>query len=182
MLFRPSRKLFFEYSMIVTFLTIVFLLLSIADSIGQQTNGDTNSTSYWVHGGTSINNLGVGVQGGLSVDYNQHVFSLRTVSTDQSYGAETWDVALLYGRSTTFRSWYVSAGVGAAVTGGTKYSGLFGSGEGIPMETMLGFPLEANLFWQPTNFVGLGVYSFANVNTEHPFGGMGLSVRVGNLQ
>lgn len=167
--------------MVIASLTIAFLLLSTTDSFGQQAGVDSN-TSYWVHGGTSINSLGVGVHGGLTVDYNQHVFSLRTVSTGRSYGSETWDVALLYGRSTTFRSWYLSAGVGAAVTGGTKYPGLFGSGEGTPMETMLGFPLEANLSWQPTGFVALGLYSFANVNTEHPFGGIGISVRVGNIQ
>lgn len=176
-----DRMLFVRSLLVVQFLAVAFLLITITDSHGQQINIGTSSTNYWVHGGTSINNLGVGIQGGLAVDYNQHVFSLRTVSTDMPYGAQTWDVALLYGRSTTFRSWYLSAGVGAAVTGGTKYPGLFGSGEGTPMETMMGFPLEANLFWQPTNFVGLGIYSFANVNTEHPFGGMGLTIRVGNL-
>jgi hypothetical protein len=181
MSFLSDRILFVRYLFIIP-LAVIGLFATTTDSFAQQTNvKDTSSTSYWVHGGTSIHNLGMGIHGGFSVDYNQHVFSLRTVSTDLSYGAETWDVALLYGRSTTFRSWYLSAGVGAAITGGTKYPGLFGSGKGTPMETMMGFPLEANLSWQPTGFVALGIYSFANVNTEHPFGGMGLTVRVGNL-
>ncbi len=95
MIFLSDRMLFIRSSLIVQFLTVACLLTITTSSYGQQTNVDTNTTNYWVHGGTSINNLGVGIQGGLSVDYNQHVFSLRTVSTDMSYGAEIWDIALV---------------------------------------------------------------------------------------
>lgn len=169
-----------KYSLFALPLAIMIASLAITDSFGQQT-GTNGNTSYWVHGGTSVSNLGVGIHGGISVDKNQHVFSFRTVSTDLYYGAETWDVALLYGRSTTFSTWYFSAGVGVAVTGGNKYSRLFGGGNTAPMETTLGFPLEGNISWQPTRFVALGLYGFANVNTEHPLGGMGLLFRLGNL-
>ncbi|WP_372638486.1 hypothetical protein [Fodinibius sp.] len=180
MSFYPGRILLARYSLLVFTLVIILSSLNITDSFGQQTNANDNAR-YWVHGGTSVSNLGLGIHGGLSVDYKQHVFSLRTTSTDMSYGAETWDVALLYGRSTTFRTWYFSAGVGAAVIGGEKYPGLFGRGNSSPMETMLGFPLEAVVSWQPVNVVALGLYGFANVNTEHPIGGMGLSFRIGDL-
>lgn len=163
-------------------LALIISFLSYSNSFSQQTQNPDSELDYWIHTGTSVSTLGIGIQGGLSFDYNRHVFSLRTTSTDPSFGAETWDIAFLYGRSITYRPFYVSAGVGASVVGGKKYSRLFSSENAETAETTLGFPLEGQVSWTPTGFIALGVYSFANVNAEQPFGGMGLTIRLGNLR
>lgn len=122
------------------------------------------------------------MHGGIIFDYDHHVFSLRTASTSLQLGTETWDVALLYGRSMEYKTFYLSAAVGASVIGGKSYSRLFKRQDETTMETnTLGFPLEGQVSWEPVNFVALGVYSFVNVNTEQPFGGIGLSIRLGNF-
>lgn len=162
-------------------LSVCLALFSFSDSWGQQTETSNSELKYWIQAGNSVTTLGPGINGGITFDFNNHVLSLRTVSTDMNYGTETWDVALLYGRSMTYQSLYFSAGVGASVIGGKSYSRLFGSENSTKIETTMGFPLEGRVSWEPTGFVALGVYSFANVNTEQPFGGIGLSIRLGNF-
>ncbi|MFH5884220.1 hypothetical protein ACG2F4_07910 [Halalkalibaculum sp. DA3122] len=131
--------------------------------------------------GQAITTLGAGIHGGITFDHQHHLFSLRTTSTDPAFGGETWDIAFLYGRGTRIRSFYVSAGLGASVIGGTRYPRLFGGGRGEQMQTMIGFPLEGQISWQPLRYLAVDLYSFANVNTEQPFGGVGLSLRAGKL-
>ncbi|MDZ7694850.1 MAG: hypothetical protein U5K69_27655 [Balneolaceae bacterium] len=124
----------------------------------------------------------MGVFGGITLDHQRHLFSLRTTSTDPVFGEETWDVAFLYGRGTYIRSFYLSAGIGTSVIGGTRYSQLFGGDRGEQMQMMIGFPLEGQISWQPLRFLAVDLYSFANINTEQPFGGVGLGLRIGKLR
>lgn len=175
------KMYYIKFHVFVLSLVLSISFLNFSDSYSQQISTSDSGLNYWVHSGTSVSTLGVGVQGGLSFDYNRHLFSLRTISTDLDYGAETWDIALLYGRGITYRSLYISAGAGASVIGGKKYSQLFG-GESTEAETTLGFPLEGQISWTPTGFIALGIYSYANVNTEQPFGGIGLNIRLGDLK
>lgn len=155
------------------------IVLSLSPALGQPApNPEVN---YWVHGGPAATTLGVGASGGVAVEYNRHVFSLRGVSTDPSIGGETWDLALLYGRATTTEHMFLSAGTGVSVIGGTRYPRLFGGGEGESFDPMIGFPLEGQIVWPPSSTVSLGLYAFANVNTAHPLGGLSLFVRVGSL-
>lgn len=161
---------------------LLCLLLSSASTVAQPADQPETGLKYWIQGGSSLTTLGPGVQAGFNIEYNRHLFSLRTISTDPTFGKETWEAALLYGRSISIRSFYLSAGVGASAVGGSSYSRLFGSDEEAQMDTMLGFPLEGQISWTPARFVALGIYSFANVNTGQPLGGIGLSLRLGNLR
>lgn len=134
---------------------------------------------YGVHFAPSLTTLGPGLSGGVTVEANRHVFSLRTTSTAPTPADETWDVGLLYGRAVFIRSFVLSASTGVAVVSGTRYRSLFGSGPGRAMDTMIGFPLEGTAVWSPVSALAVGVRAFANVNTEQPFGGIGLTVHVG---
>lgn len=141
----------------------------------------SSSLLIWGYGGPALTTLGPGASGGVAVDFERHVFSLRGTSSDPAFGQETWEVAALYGRALPADPFYFWAGVGAAVVGGTKYPRLFGGGKGRPFEPMLGFPLHGQLSWVPTRVVALDLYALANVNTGHPFGALGLALRVGHL-
>jgi hypothetical protein len=126
--------------------------------------------------------LGPGASAGVSVEADRHVFSVRATSTDPSFGQETWDVGFLYGRALPVGSFMFSASTGVAVVSGTRYGSLFGAGAGRDMETMIGFPLEGAIAWVPTRTIGIGLRGVANVNTGQPFGGLGVTLRVGRLR
>lgn len=172
----PVRK-----SLLLLLFSLVIIGMSFSSGYCQEIETQHSDLSYWIHGGTSANTLGIGIQGGLMVDYKNHIFSIRGASTDRDFGVETWDVAFLYGRSISYRTLYMSAGVGVAVIGGTGYSDLFGDKTEMPIETTIGFPIEGQVSWEFTSFLALGIYSFANINTEQPFGGLGLAVRLGQF-
>ena len=165
----------------VSFLLLGLLLLP-ASALGQPAEGAGAETNVWGHGGPAVTTLGLGLSGGLAVEFDQHVLSLRGVSTDRSPGAETWEAAVLYGRATTTEHLFLSAGTGVSVVGGTGYPRLFGGGRGKAFDPMIGFPLEGQVAWTPTGAVSLGLYAFANVNTAQPLGGLGLTLRLGDLR
>lgn len=163
-------------------LVVGLTLLSTPAAFGQPTHDATSDINVWIHGGPAATNLGLGTIGGAAVEFDRHVFSLRAVSTDQTLGGELWEVAVLYGRDTATEHVFLSAGVGTAVVGGTKYPELFGGGEGDDFDPMIGFPLEGQIAWTPIPAVALGVHAFANVNTAHPLGGVGLTLRLGAVR
>lgn len=162
-------------------LSLIFIT-SPFDSYSQGIQKTDSSIDYWVQGGPSITTLGTGLQAELMVDYNNHLFSISTTSTDVDFGTEIWDLALIYGQGINFRSFYISAGTGVAVIGGDGYSDLFGRGTKTSIETSIGFPLRGQISWQPVRFFAFGINSFLNVNTEQPFGGIGVSVKIGKFQ
>lgn len=163
-------------------LLIAIGLLGCSTAFGQSADDSASDLRYWVHAGPSITTLGSGMHGGLAVEFDRHVLSLRATSTEPAFGDETWDVALLYGRAMVIRPFVLSGGTGVSVVGGTRYGGFFGGGPGRSLDPMIGFPLEGQIAWRPTAVVAIGLYGFANVNTGQPFGGMGMTLRVGNLR
>lgn len=166
-------------------LTFAVLLFMLAGSLKGQPVMETRHQQllYQVQVAPTVTTLGTGVSGHASVDYNRHVFTLRAASTDPQFGTDLWDVALLYGRSHWMRDWYLSGGAGASIMGGEyNYSNLLGGPNDDRVETMIGFPLEGQISWVPVSFVSLGAHVFANVNTEQPFGGAGVSIRLGKLR
>jgi len=157
-------------------------MLSLPPASAQSgTEADTEIT-YWIQAGPAATTLGLGMTAGGGLTIDRHVFSLRGVNTDPVVGGETWEVAFLYGRATVAGPVFMSAGAGVSVVGGTRYPRLFGGGEGEHFAPMIGFPLEGHLAWSPVGTVSLGLYAFANVNTAHPMGGLGLLLRLGRLR
>lgn len=148
----------------------------------QRAEPSDTDVSYWAYGGPAATTLGIGASGGVSVEVDHHLFSVRSVSTDPSLGGETWEVAFLYGRVTATEEFLLSAGAGTSIVGGIRYPRFFGGGEGEEFEPMIGFPLEGQVAWTPNKAVALGLLAFANVNTAHPMAALGVVLRLGDLQ
>ncbi len=163
-------------------LALALAVLPLAGVHAQPTEPEGRPVHFWMQGGPAVTTLGAGMHAGLGVEFDRHVLSLRGTSTDRSVGAETWDVAFLYGRALVVGHVHLSAGAGVAVAGGESYGQLFGGEQGEHFDPMIGFPLEGRASWMPTGVLAVGLYGFANVNTGHPFGGIGASVRVGRLR
>jgi len=165
-----------------TAVMLVVGFLSFSTAVGQSAERTADGVQYWVHVDPSITTLGMGGSVGLAVEADRHVFSLRAASTDPTFGQETWDVGVLYGRALFVDAFMLSASTGVAMVGGRRYKTLFGDGAGTAMETAIGFPLEGALVWEAAPVLALGIRGFANVNTEQPFGGMGVTVRIGRVR
>lgn len=135
--------------------------------------------SIGVFGGPAITTLGPGTMAGFSVRNGGHQFIIRGVSTDMEPTSETWEIAGLYGRVITVQSIQFSAGAGIGVVGGRGYSNLFATGSPENLETMIGLPLEGRITWKPVRQAGIGLHSFANINTVQPLGGLALTLHLG---
>ncbi|MGA9116746.1 MAG: hypothetical protein WB626_08230 [Bacteroidota bacterium] len=133
---------------------------------------------WWVNGGvgSASGDIGSGplLSAGLSwsSQSGSTLLSLRTVYTAEvefhifgEAGApaeSAWDAGVLYGWILRRRLWCASAGAGAGFVGGRRVTGSF---------LTLGIPAESQLFLTPLSWLGVGVYWFANLNTERSFWG-----------
>ena len=106
---------------------------------------------------------------------------LRASAAGEIFGDQLADIGLLYGRESSTDSFHFSfaAGLGR-VTGERGEGGLFGSREDI--SPTIGIPLELQCNWEPSNYFGLGLTGFANINIEQFFAGIALSVQLGKLR
>lgn len=128
--------------------------------------------------------------GVLYVTYRekQNLITGRLSSTAEVFGDVVFDYGLLYGRMIGSGEGFVSVGGGLAfvegefVDDGLSFCNFF-SQDCEPKETVkvqtVGVPLEVQLFWRPTRFVGVGAYLFANLNTVASFGGASASIQLG---
>lgn len=135
--------------------------------------------SMGVFGGTAITTLGPGVTAGVTVRNGGHQFIIRGVSTDLEPANETWEIAGVYGRVIAVQSFQFSAGAGVGIVGGRGYSNLFATGSPKDLETMIGLPLEGRITWKPVRQAGIGLHSFANINTVQPLGGLAFTLHLG---
>jgi hypothetical protein len=84
------------------------------------------------------------------------------------------DYGILYGPIWQSQIMYVSVGAGLGlVRAGYEAKG------GTTTKTSISLPIEAQLFWRPTYFAGIGLYSFASINFEKPMYGMMLCCQLG---
>ena len=58
--------------------------------------------------------------------------------------------------------------------------GLFG--DCTDRGTHVGLPIEAQLSWLPTTFLGVGLYGFADFNRARSFAGVTLGVQLGRVR
>ncbi len=161
--------------------TIIFVVGISPHTLAQNESQTVNIPSIWIQAGPSATTLGLGFSAGLNARIQGHYFALKTNSTELSQWEETWDVSLLYGRHAQIRRLQFYAGTGFSVLGGTSYSSLFETTQQESFGPVIGFPLEGSVFWHPIRLVGFGVNVFANVNTEQPFGGIGINFRIGHF-
>lgn len=85
-----------------------------------------------------------------------------------------WDIGALYGRIAK-ASWGL-----ASISGGVGIVGVSAQQENSSLH--LGIPMEGQLFWTPTSMLGIGIYGFANLNSEKSFAGVLFCLQIGKLR
>ena len=163
------------------------LLLIPIDSTWAQ----PNQTTFWLNGGLGISSLGsLGGNANISVHFDKFLLSLRsTVNSEKSGlfvgGDEFFDMGLLFGLAKSEQKQFFSIAIGIARVTGNHYigePGLFSDGHRVDITPVIGLPLEAQLFFRPTGFLGLGTYLYGNLNSEHSFSGITFCLQVGKLR
>jgi len=158
----------------------------------QDTSSNTKDQHYWanigagfawVHGG--LGEADGGVSGGISFSYQKgsSLFSIRGVENAElkldlwGYSGppeEVWDIGALYGRVAK-----ASYGL-ASISGGI---GIVGASDGEGRSSYRpGIPVEGQLFWTPSSVLGIGIYGFANLNSERSFAGALFCLQMGILR
>ncbi len=177
--------------LIPSLLTLVFLSTCRADEFQEPVDSSTGDC-FWFNvgggGGSLPRSLGEdngGFSGGLSGHYQtkKHLFSIRWTTTEEfkldlfGYSgppARVWDVGLLYGR-------FAKAKHGiAAISGGISIVGATDGYNDAPLR--MGLPIEGQLFWIPSDIVGLGFSTFADVNSRMSFWGILFCIQLGQLK
>ncbi|MBD3276418.1 MAG: hypothetical protein GF372_13970 [Candidatus Marinimicrobia bacterium] len=121
--------------------------------------------------------------GSLTLDRNNHLFTLGMNSTSlQGFTSDTWDVSFYYGRGGSRGALHMSAGVGVAIISGKTYSGIFGGEPSEQMESMIAFPLRGEVGWISNRFIAPVLFGVVNVNTNQPFGAIGIALRLGKMR
>jgi hypothetical protein len=148
-------------------------------TFAQSDSLSAKTPSIWIQAGPTITTLGLGYNGSINAQIQDHYFALKTNSTELSIWEETWDISLIYGRHAQINQFNFYAGTGFSVLGGTSYTSLFETSTQEDFSPVMGFPLEGSVYWHPMRSVGIGLNAFANVNTVQPFGGVGITLRAG---
>lgn len=167
-------------ALVLIFISLLTLGATITFGQSPKQDSSADTPAFWIYGGPNLSTLGPGLTTGFSARNGNHLFSLRTISSDPLTYLDTWEAAVLYGRTMAVHDFLFTAGTGVAVVGGRRYPRLIATGAGEELEPMIGFPLEGQLIWNPFKYAGLGIYGFANVNTGQPFGGITLNIRIGS--
>jgi hypothetical protein len=173
-------------------LSALTLFSTDSPSYAQDTSTNTEEHQFWVNlgaGGSWVQHgLGEdkgGISGGMSLSYRQggSLFSVRGVENAEfelnlwgnSGNPESiWDIGALYGRIAK-ASWGL-----ASISGGVGIVGVSHQQEISSLH--LGIPMEGQLFWTPTSILGIGIYGFANWNSEKSFAGVLFCLQIGKLR
>lgn len=168
-------------SIFIILVFAVFWAGSSAITYAQENPPTSKTPSIWMQVSPSITTLGLGFNAGIKAQIRNHYFALTTNSTELSYWNETWDISIIYGRHAQIHPFKFYIGTGVSVLGGTSYTSLFETSKHESFGPVIGFPLEGSVFWHPIPVAGLGLTTFANVNTEQPFAGIGITLRAGHF-
>ena len=160
------------------------------DSIQAQNDENMKKAAYWFNVGLGLSTAGsTALSANGSLRINKTIFSVRTTQVseakDQAGGGEFFDVGILIGTTASVTSnKLIALAVGLARVTGYRYVGEPGRHRTVekePLNNSVGIPLEIQMFYRPNHIFGLGVYVFANVNSEQSFGGVTLSIQFGQF-
>jgi hypothetical protein len=141
--------------------------------------------SYWLGAGLGAGTEDFAGSAHISYQHGVHLLSLRAATTAGLFDDGFGDVALLYGRATRAgdRRYRASAALGLAIVDGCEKAGDGGLfGDCTDRGTHVGLPIEAQLSWLPTTFLGVGLYGFADFNPARSFAGVTLGVQLGRVR
>lgn len=173
-------------------LGVLILLLTNSSLFAQDKSSGTEERHFWanVGGGGSWVRSGLGedeggISGGISFSYQtgSNLFSIRGVENEEfkldlfGYTGppdKVWDMGVLYGRVAKASWGLASISGGVGIVGASEYEG--------SSSLHMGIPVEGQLFWTPSYRLGIGIYGFANLNTEKSFAGALLCLQIGRLR
>ena len=151
---------------------------------GQNTSSDSSGHFAWGYLGLGVGSLGFEAGGfstgvGFCYQIGKNIFSLRELYIGQIPSEDypfrgIGDIGFLYGRIAKASYGFASISAGISLVSGVRrnYYGFF----------TVGIPVEAQLFWTPLAFFGIGLYGFANLNIEKSFVGALLCIQLGKLR
>lgn len=160
-------------------------LLSAAPAAAQA-RPDT-AVTFRAHAGVGIavfSHFAGAATGGVSFRKSGHVVTARGVAAVAPFnGTTVIDVGVLYGRMISTGNSTFSIGAGLGVVGGVDVEGagvLVGGGDTREArETVVGLPIEVQI--EHGGAFGINIVVFGNVNSQEPFAGMAVVLRVGRL-
>lgn len=155
--------------------------LAVAAATGATTlrSQPVEEPRWWVNlglGGSSLGSIAGSVEASAQIGHN--LLALRgTENSAEIFGDSYWDVAATYGYATIDRRWLASAGLGVAVVGGVEDAGLFSKGR--TLAPIGGVALDAQAFYRPLTWMGIGVHAYADFNARRSFTSATICLQVG---
>lgn len=140
---------------------------------------------YSVAAGAGICSIGDGggsmhLSAGCRLDKN--LCSVRILGGGELFGKSLNEYSILYGRAFAAQGLLAALGGGIGLVEGEISRGLFSQGKPGKIPAMIGLPIEAQVFWRPCRFAGIGLYGFLNINAEETFWGCNLTLQAGRLR
>ena len=166
-------------------LIVAFMIFLFDSSDAQLNNNSVKKNYYWVNFGAGLGSISedaFALSANATYQFGKNILTLRAAGTGELFWKSIGDNGLLYGLALKQGQVFVSVGAGLAFVEGSISDGLFSTRELEKIGPTIGIPLEAQLFWRPTRFLGIGLYAFANLNSEEPFAGITLGFQFGKLQ
>jgi hypothetical protein len=156
------------------------LTLAIGSPLPAQEVASPGFDTYWIGGGLGAGSRDFAGHFNVAYQTGANLFSFRTAGTAGLFSRGFSDWALLYGRATRAPGRYqASVALGVAVADGCEGGGL---GRCPNEPSVIGFPLETQLFWRPSKGFGVGLYGFADINQLQSFAGVTLGIQLGRLR
>jgi hypothetical protein len=156
--------------------------------------GESNRSCTWVGLGCGLSSLGSpGGHWNISHNRGNILFGLRgTASSGGSYMVAdrdndydtTGDLALLVGLTRRYSRVILSVSTGLSGMRGTFHEKDPANSDWTiksDYNTVLGLPFEAQLVWRLGNKAGLGLYGYANINSNRNHGGLCLALIFGKI-
>ncbi len=166
-------------------LVVVFMIFLFDSSYAQLNNSSVKKKHCWVNfgaGSGSISEDAFALSANATYQFGKNLLTLRAAGMGELFGKSIGDNGLLYGLALNQEQVFVSVGAGIAFVEGSISQGLFSIKAPEKIGPTIGIPVEAQLFWRPAHFLGIGLYAFANLNSEEPFAGITLGFQFGKLR
>lgn len=179
---------------VVFCVTALVLLAGTSISYGQQDSSIAEKHHYWINIGFGGSSHGISSGAIFSYRIKGNLISFRFIYNEElnilgpSPSESVWEFGLLYGINTKASYGLASISGGISMVGGVrrgKYlssEGWFSSNYEKLTFMSIGIPIEGQLFWTPFSFLGVGIYAFANLNTEGSFAGALICLQLGILR
>jgi hypothetical protein len=176
----------------IKFLVILFIFLSSFLSANNVKWEDPSEKkhSYWLGLGIGNCYFGPNICANVSFTINQNLFTIKYSKSDElRFGVENnfdepalsmKEFGILYGRFHRENILLLSASVGISYLNGINRGRniQYNDYEEIKIST-IGFPFEVEAMFELTNYTGIGILFYGNINKEKLYTGGMLRIKIG---